>query len=355
MGLFVTDGGAERLPVSLITGFLGSGKTTLLNKLLQHPDMAHTAVAINEFGEVGLDQVFIEHDDGDVVVMANGCLCCTIRGDLEETVMGVFTKRERGEVPDFDRFLIETTGLADPAPILQVLLSNPMMSRAFSVDAVVTTVDGLFGLRQLDEHEESVKQAAIADRLLITKTDLAEADAIASLTARLRALNPGADIYDARHGEIAPAKLFGAGLFGTADKAADARRWLSDQHHDDHADHGHGANVNRHDEHISTFCLTIDEPVDWRSFSRWLGRLKIKRADNLLRVKGLLHVAGERGPIAIHGVHHVFHPPVALERWPSEDHRSRIVFITRDLAAGDIEASWHDFQMTGSESHWRMP
>ena len=354
MGLFITDEGAGRLPVSLITGFLGSGKTTLLNKLLQHPDMADTAVAINEFGEIGLDQVFIEHDDGDVVVMANGCLCCTIRGDLEDTVMGVFTRRERGEVPDFDRFLIETTGLADPAPILEVLLSNPMMSRVFSVDAVVTTVDGLFGLRQLDEHEESVKQAAIADRLLVTKTDLAEMDAVASLTARLSALNPGADICEVRHGEIAPAKLFGAGLFGTADKAADVRRWLSDQHDDDHADHGHGANVNRHDAHISTFCLTIDEPVDWRSFSRWLGRLKIKRADNLLRVKGLLHVAGERGPVAIHGVHHVFHPPVALERWPSDDHRSRIVFITRDLAAGEVEASWREFQTTRGESRPAM-
>src|ERR1700747_3611789 len=192
MSLFENDKSAERLPVSLITGFLGSGKTTLLNKLLRHDGMGDSAVINNEFGEVGLDHLLIEAIDGEIAVLASGCVCCTLRSDLEETLRNLLIKRDRGEVPAFSRVLVETTGLADPAPIVQLLLNNPLVSLYLRLDAVVTTVDAVNGSQQIDEHAEAVKQAALADRLLLTKTDLAAADTTAQLEALLISLNPGA-------------------------------------------------------------------------------------------------------------------------------------------------------------------
>ena len=349
MSLFAKNESSSRMPVSIITGFLGSGKTTLLNKLLRHPDMKDTAVAINEFGEVGLDQLFVGVHDGNTIVMDNGCICCTMRGDLEETVLGIYAMGESGEVPAFRRLVIETTGLADPAPILQAMLSNPIISHIFRVDSIVTTVDAVFGDRQLDEHYESVKQAAIADRLVITKSDLADRDATAGLRQRLAALNPGAQIIPVQHGEIEPQRLLGANLFSLGNKSPDVQRWLSEDayadDHDHHPDsHDHPPDLNRHDERISTFCLTSEQPLQWRSFSRWLSRLKIERSDDLLRVKGILNLVGEPRPVAIHGIHHVCHPPIALDGWPGDDHRSRIVFITRDLPRREVEESWRAFQ-----------
>ena len=349
MSLFIKDKASSRIPVSIITGFLGSGKTTLLNKLLRHPGMTDTAVAINEFGEIGLDHLFVEVHGGNTIVMDNGCICCTMRGDLEETVLGIYAMRESGEVPAFRRLVIETTGLADPAPVLQAMLSNPIISHIFRVDSIVTTVDAVFGERQLDEHYESVKQAAIADRLVITKSDLADRDATAELRQRLAVLNPGAQIFSVQHGEIEPEQLLGAGLFAIGNKSLDVQRWLSEDaytsDHDHHRDsHDHARDLNRHDERISTFCLTSEQPLEWRSFSRWLNRLKIKRSDDLLRIKGILNLVGEPGPVAIHGIHHVFHPPTALDGWPGDDHRSRIVFITRDLSRREVEESWRAFQ-----------
>src|SRR5262249_53157998 len=210
MSLFERDKSAERLPVSLITGVLGSGKTTLLNRLLRHDDMKDSAVIINEYGEVSLDHLLVERVDGEVAVLASGCICCTVRSDLEETLRGLLVRRDHGEVPPFRRILVETTGLADPAPILQLLLNNPLVPHFLRLDAVVTTVDAVNAVHQLDEHFEAVKQVALADRLLITKRDLA-AD-IASLELRLSRLNPGATMDSVAHGEIDPARLFGAGL-----------------------------------------------------------------------------------------------------------------------------------------------
>jgi G3E family GTPase len=307
-----------RLPVSLLTGFLGSGKTTLLNRLLQHPEMANTAIVLNEFGDIALDQLFVEKSDGEVTVLANGCLCCDIQGDLEAVIGTLFGKRDRGEVPAFDRMLIETTGLADPGPIMQMLLNQPLVVDNFRLDAVVTTVDALHGSRQLREHTEAVKQVALADRLVLTKTDLAAPEQAASLVAELSQLNANAPVLRARDADIAPAELFGADHSGAA---------LHDAAHD----HLHG---------INTFSLIIDEPVQWRAFSSWLTALKIKHADQLLRVKGIVHVAGEEQPIAIHGVHHVFHPPMRLLRHSGADPRSRIVFITRGLTREEVEADW---------------
>lgn len=347
MSLFESDKSAQRLPVSLITGFLGSGKTTLLNRLLQHDAMQDSAVIINEYGEVSLDHLLVERVDGEVAVLASGCICCTVRSDLEDTLRALLVRRDRGEVTPFRRILIETTGLADPAPIVQLLLNNPLVSHFLRLDAVVTTVDAVNAAHQLDRQYEAVKQVALADRLLITKGDLA-AD-IATLHARLRQLNPGAGIERVAYGEIDPARLFGAALVDPDRKTVDVERWLNewafaggsdDAHvHAAHADHGDHAH-HHHDAGITSFVLTFDDPLDWMAVSQWLGYLRNARGEDLLRVKGILNLQSELAPVAIHGVHHVFHPPVALAKWPDADRRSRIVFITRGIARQDVLALW---------------
>jgi G3E family GTPase len=344
MSLFENDKSAERLPASLITGFLGSGKTTLLNRLLRHDAMRDSAVIINEYGEVSLDHLLVERVDGEVAVLASGCICCTIRSDLEETLRNLLVRRDRGEVPPFRRILVETTGLADPAPIVQLLLNNPLVSHFLRLDTVVTTVDAANAVHQLDRQYEAVKQVALADRLLITKCDLVSN--IDALQQRLRRLNPGARIERVMHGEIDPADLFGAGLVDPEKKAVDVARWLNEQAfassrepaHHDHAHHGH--DHHGHDAGITSFVLAFDEPLDWMLVSQWLAYLRTARGEDLLRVKGILNLRGEETPVVIHGVHHVFHPPVALAKWPDDDRRSRIVFITRGIARDEVLALW---------------
>jgi G3E family GTPase len=341
MSLFESDKSAERLPVSLITGFLGSGKTTLLNRVLRHDGMKDSAVIINEYGEVGLDHLLVERVDGEVAVLASGCICCTVRSDLEETLRALLVRRDRGEVPPFRRILVETTGLADPAPIVQLLLNNPLVSHFLRLDTIVTTVDAVNALHQLDRQYEAVKQVALADRLLITKGDLV--DNVVELELRLSRLNPGARIESVAHGEIDPARLFGAGLIDPEKKRVDLERWLNEQAFagsweaaHEHAGHAH------HDHHgsIVSFMLSFDEPIDWMAVSDWLAHLRHTRGEDLLRVKGILNLRGEPTPVVIHGVHHVFHPPVALAEWPDSDRRSRIVFITRGIARDEVLALW---------------
>jgi G3E family GTPase len=348
VSLFDSDRSSGRMPVSLITGFLGSGKTTLLNRVLGDSRMARSLVLVNEFGEVGLDHLFMQSVAGDMVLLQSGCVCCTIQGDLDRTLRDIARRRSRGETPPFDRVLLETTGLADPAPILQLLLNHPMISHDYRLDGVVATVDALNGARQLDEHVEAVKQAAVADRLLISKTDLAEIDASARLRARLEQLNPGAPLYEVVQGEIDPALLFDAGPFDPAGKSDRVRQWLNAEAHDheharhrEHHDHLHH-DRSRHDDHIGSFCLTFDEPLDWERFNRWLMAVRASWGDKLLRVKGVLDVVGESQPLVIHGVHRTFHPPTLLARWPDDERRSRLVFITRDLDRATVAASWEE-------------
>ena len=323
-GLFDPDRSAERLPVSLITGFLGSGKTTLLNRLVQRPEMADSAVIINEFGEIALDHLLVAPVSGEAVVLASGCLCCAVRGDLQETLRGLLIERDRGSVPPFARVLIETSGLADPAPVVQLFLNNPLLGHYLRLDAIVATVDAVNGRAALDCHWEARKQAAIADRLLVTKTDIAPPGETAQLTEALRALNRAATIHRVVQGDIDPNALFGVGPF---DALARAAALSGDQHQP-------------HDHAVDAFCLTTEAPLDWGRFHDWLGRLRAEHGDRLLRVKGVLDIAGEDGPVAVHGVHHTFHPPVALARWPDGERRSRLVFITRDLDRAAVEPGW---------------
>jgi G3E family GTPase len=347
----------ERIPVSVITGFLGSGKTTLLKHLLPQPAMADTAVVINEFGDVGLDHLLVENSSDDTVVLSSGCLCCTIRGDLVDTLRSLFLRRRKGTIPQFKRVVIETTGLADPAPVLHTLMQDPLVSECYRLDGVIATVDAVNGMDQLDRQMESVKQAAVADRLLLTKSDLADAAKVEALQERLRKLNPAAPIRAIRDGQIDAQELLNAGLYNPETKSLDVRRWLKAEaysdhqhHHDGHGhdhDHGHHGqdphNVNRHDSRIAAFALDWDRPLDWSTFVEWIEMLITGHGENLLRIKGILNVAGEDAPIAIHGVQHLFHPPIALQQWPDADRHSRMVFITRDIARATIETSFRSF------------
>jgi G3E family GTPase len=343
------------IPVTVLTGFLGSGKTSVLNHVLKQPDMAATAVIINEFGEIGLDHLLVESATDDVVLLNSGCLCCTVRSDIAETLLDLFGKRRRGTIPDFRRVVIETTGLADPAPILHTLMSDPLVAARYVLDGVVTTVDAANGNKTLDRQPEAVKQAAVADRLLLTKTDLASAAAIEGLRARLVALNPTAPILPVAHGRADPAALFGLGLYDPQTKTLEVQRWLRDEaltetEHEHEEAHEH-PDVNRHDARIRAFCVTRERPVSWAALSAWLDALAEMRGDDLLRLKAIVAVAERPDePVLLHAVQHVFHPPVLLPGWPSEDRRTRMVFITRDLPQETIEKTFAAFEAAAGDA-----
>ncbi len=328
----------EPIQVSLLTGFLGSGKTTLLNQLVKHPEMVETAVLINEFGEIGLDHQLVERIDDNTILLNAGCLCCTVQGDLVKALSELFLKRVKEEVPYFRRVLIETTGLADPAPIIHTLMTAPVISNRYALDGIITTVDAVNAENELNKHKESVKQIAVADRIVITKSDLVQLTELKSLMARLKQLNPGSPKELAIMGEIAPDKLFDAGLYDPKTKSMDVQRWLRDEDYTKSSDeHDHHHNVNRHDDAITAFCMTREKPIDWEAFVAWIRILIGQHGERLLRIKGILNIAGREKPIAIHGVQHMFHDPAELSNWPDDDRRSRLVFITHDLDRSIIE------------------
>jgi G3E family GTPase len=304
-----------KTPVTLVTGFLGSGKTTLISRLLAHPDMGETAVIVNELGEIGIDHHLLRRVDERTVLLDSGCVCCTLRGDLADELRDLDSRRTRGEIPDFRRVVVETTGLADPAPIVYTLAAEPVVRHHFELEGIVATIDARNGLVE----DESLKQVAVADVLVVTKLDVAAPD---GLEARLRALNPGAEIVAASFGNVEPACLFER-------PRTDPRDVPVPEAHE----HGHG-----HESGIRAFSLLFDEQLDWTAFGIWLTMLLQARGSDLLRVKGFLNVGGE-GPLLLNGVQHVVHPPEHLDAWPDDDRRSRIVFIGRDLDPESVERS----------------
>jgi G3E family GTPase len=341
------------IPVNVITGFLGSGKTTLLQRLLAAPQLSDTAVLVNEFGEVGLDHHLLQQLDDEIVLLRSGCLCCTIRGDLSAAMHDLYTKRERGEIVPFRRLVIETTGLADPVPILSTIMSEPVLRYHFRLGNVVTTVDAANGLTNLEHQSESVKQAAVADRVVITKTDIADSITVRELSRRLEQLNPSAlQLQTAPSVAIDPDLLLTRDLYDLHGKAEEVRSWLAieRQEADTPAPHFHHLDVNRHDARIHAFCLRFQRPLDWAAFGIWLAMLLHCHGSDILRVKGLLNVGTNSGPVVIHGVQHLVHPPDHLPAWPDDDHNSRVVFIVRGLGRDVIERSLAAFALETAEA-----
>ncbi|TPI11513.1 GTP-binding protein [Mesorhizobium sp. B4-1-1] len=332
------------IPVSVLTGFLGAGKTTLLNRLLKDPELADTAVIINEFGEVAIDHLLVEQASDGIIQLSDGCLCCTVRGDLVDTLADLVDRLQTGRIAKLARVVVETTGLADPAPVLQSIMAHPALVQAFRLDGVITLVDAVNGEATLDAHVEAVKQAAVADRIVLTKADLADAAGVEALRARLKQINPGAIVLDV--GEAGAAALFNCGLYDPETKSADVRRWLGEEaaqdqdhhrdhdhhHHDGVDDHGRHHHAHRHDTRVRSHSLVHDGPVPFSAIEMFLDLLRSTHGEKLLRMKGVIELAEDPArPLVIHGVQKILHPPARLPAWPDGQRGTRLVLITLDM------------------------
>ena len=336
------------IPVSLLTGFLGSGKTTLLNKILSSPNMEETAVLINEYGDISIDHLLVEKIDENVVLLEGGCVCCSVRGDLSTAMRDLLVRRADGTIPPFRRLIIETTGLADPAPVIHTLITDPVAAGRYRLDGIITTVDGVLGWDTLDRFDESLKQVAVADRIIITKTDIADKQYIANLKKRLSALNPGATHITPTNGKINISNLFNAGLFD-GDTTPHPQKWLSidavknaEHSRNNNHRHRHGHKHGK-DSDIYAFSITNDKPIKWEAFTEWLDMLLTTQGDKILRMKGVLDIEGQEKPIAVHGVQHVFYPPQQLDKWADGARLSQMVMITKNLGEKIIRETFDRF------------
>jgi G3E family GTPase len=324
---FQRDPLASKIPVTIITGFLGSGKTTLISELVRHPEMNRIALVINEVGEIGIDHDLIERSTENISLLSNGCICCSVRTDMQETLRDLFAKRSVGEVFDFDRVIIETTGLADPAPVLQTLVSDTLLEAQFRFDGLVTLVDVVNFPVMVHTQKEIIKQIAIADKLFLTKSDLIDSSGLEMIQNQLRELNSSAPMIMVTQGKVAPIELMNLGLSSTK-SSSKILSFLGEQ-----TESGKylGQFVQAHDSGIQTLSLRFADPFTWEAFSSALDLLSNLRGPDLLRMKGIINVSGQ--PVVVQGVQHIFHPPVHLKDWPSNDHDSRMVFITRHMDA----------------------
>lgn len=322
--------GTVALPVTVLTGFLGSGKTTLLNRLLGESRQDRMAVIVNEFGAVALDNLLVETVDEELVLLGSGCVCCSVRGDLVDTLLDLKSRVEQGDIPRFERVLLETSGLSDPAPIMHALMTQPSIAGAYYFDSLVTVVDAEHGSETLRQYPEAIKQVAFADRLVMTKTDIASGEQATRVRAQVLDINPGMDVVDAQSEAFSTASVFGVGLYDAALRRADPERWL-------HSAAVQLAMPHRHASGIESYCIERDRPMNRAVLGMWLSELVRDHGNLLLRIKGIVQVDDTPGPLVVHGVQHRFYPPLRLAEWPSADHHSRVVFIVRGLARPVVE------------------
>lgn len=334
---------AQRIPAHVLTGFLGSGKTTLLNRLLRDPLLGDCAVLINEFGAVGVDHHLVDRIEGDMVLLASGCICCTVRGDLAEALRTLYARREAGSVPAFSRVVIETTGLADPVPVLATLMLDRVLQNHFVVGSVVTTIDALNGAANLQEFAVLRKQAASADRLVLTKLDLADSRAVQTLRQALQVYNPAAELMDGTAAACSAARLLAppetpTQACGVA-RVRSAAGGMRSRFFAPGVDTGMRATPSASHDGIQSFVMQIAQAMDWTVFGIWLSLLLHTHGERVLRVKGILQVQGAQTPVVVQGVQQLVYPPTHLARWPDGPRQSELVFIVRGLDKAALDAS----------------